>query len=84
MLTFLISYFIARCICYSQNLHVIWYWLFITVLKIYLILSGFKQKRHLGHTMSGGQVSRSSIAGWFWVGVSHEIAAKLLAGDAVI
>lgn len=33
--------------------------------------------------MSVGQVSRSNIAGWFWVGVSHEVAAKLLAGNAV-
>ena len=42
------------------------------------------KKKHSGHTIPGGQVSRNSIAGWVWLGASKEIAAKLSAGAAVI
>ena len=35
------------------------------------------------HIASGYQKSRSSLSGWFWFRISHEVAVKLSAGTAV-
>lgn len=40
-------------------------------------------KHSLLHKVSEGQKSGSSLAGWFWLGISHEVSVELLAGAAV-